>query len=55
MCKVAALGLGFERAFGFDDNQNHDDGWINEKRKRWVDLDGRGIVSPFWSAFEIFP
>ena len=54
ICRVSAIGLGWERAFGYDDGENHDDGNINDERKRWIDLDNRGIVSPMWQAFEVF-
>ena len=38
MCKVAALGLGWERALV--------DEW-------WIDIDWAGIVYPRWMAFEL--
>lgn len=54
VCKIAALGLGWDRAFGFDDGADHTNGYINDAKKRWVELDNRGTVSPSWKAFEIF-
>ena len=54
ICKISALGLGWDRAFGFGDGESHDDGYINDKRKRWVELDNRGVVSPLWNGFELF-
>jgi hypothetical protein len=48
------VGLGWARAFGFDDSADHGDGSINDEKKRWIDLDNRGMVSPAWTAFEVF-
>lgn len=53
-CKLSAVGLGWDRAFGFGDGQDHSDGDINDKRKRWIEIDNRGIVTPEWAAFELF-
>ena len=54
VCKIAALGFGFERAFGFDDGLSHVPGSINEDRKRWVEIDNRDQVIPAWDAFALF-
>ena len=44
MCKLAALGFGFERAFGFDDDGDYYSGDPNPARARWVDVDVEGRV-----------
>ena len=53
VCKISAIGLGWERAFGFNGGEPKD-GAINDEKKRWIELDNKGIVSPEWSAFEVF-
>ncbi|KAL6309448.1 hypothetical protein BKA93DRAFT_357908 [Sparassis latifolia] len=54
VCKISALGLGWERAFGFDDGGDYSMGAINEQRKRWVEIDNKDAVSPEWRAFDLF-
>lgn len=54
ICKSAAVGLGFDRAFGFGDGGDHYMGDIDDKHKRWVELDNKGSVSPEWEAFDLF-
>ncbi|KAH8099442.1 hypothetical protein BXZ70DRAFT_1030725 [Cristinia sonorae] len=54
ICKVAAVGLGWDRAFGFGDGEDHSMGDINDERKRWVEIDNKGTVSPEWKAFDLF-
>ncbi|KAI0067980.1 hypothetical protein BV25DRAFT_1818329 [Artomyces pyxidatus] len=53
ICKMSAVGLEWNRAFGhgFKDNQ---DGEIDEQHKRWVEVDQKGAVEPVWEAFEVF-
>ncbi|KAI8990677.1 hypothetical protein BD414DRAFT_577403 [Trametes punicea] len=53
VCKLAALGFGFERAFGFDDDADHSMGVVNRERRRWVDVDVDGRIEPAWTAFEL--
>ncbi|KAI0654459.1 hypothetical protein C8Q70DRAFT_1027189 [Cubamyces menziesii] len=53
VCKLAALGFGFERAFGFDDDVDHLMGNINREKRRWVDVDVDGRIEPAWNAFEL--
>ncbi|CDO73428.1 hypothetical protein BN946_scf185013.g62 [Trametes cinnabarina] len=53
VCKLAALGFGFERAFGFDDGADHSTGAVNRERRRWVDVDVDGRIEPLWTAFEL--
>ncbi|THH23128.1 hypothetical protein EUX98_g8050 [Antrodiella citrinella] len=43
ICKAAAVGLGWDRAFGFGDGSDHTQGKIDNTRKRWVDLDNKGV------------
>lgn len=54
ICKASAIGLGWDRAFGFGDGKDHKQGDIDNVHKRWVDLDNRGLVSPVWTAFDVF-
>ncbi|TFK56877.1 hypothetical protein OE88DRAFT_1650368 [Heliocybe sulcata] len=51
VCKVAAVGLGWDRAFGQVDQ---DTGEMDEDRKGWVEIDLKGTVEPYWKAFELF-
>ena len=66
VCKIAAIGFGWERAFGFDPadregastssaqhGANVQD-TIDEARKRWVEIDDKGNIAPVWRAFELF-
>ncbi|TBU62547.1 hypothetical protein BD310DRAFT_918640 [Dichomitus squalens] len=53
VCRVSALGFGFERAFGFDDGDDHHDGNPNKVRARWVDVDVEARIVPAWHAFEL--
>ncbi|EMD32521.1 hypothetical protein CERSUDRAFT_58386 [Gelatoporia subvermispora B] len=53
-CKLSALGLGFDRAFGFDDGADYSTGSINEERKRWVEIDNQDQVVPIWTGFELY-
>ncbi|KDQ63088.1 hypothetical protein JAAARDRAFT_29085 [Jaapia argillacea MUCL 33604] len=53
ICKMTAVGLGWERAFGYG-NGRHEDGNINESSKRWVEIDNNGAIAPIWQAFELF-
>ncbi|KAI0828830.1 hypothetical protein BC628DRAFT_1169789 [Trametes gibbosa] len=52
VCRLAALGFGFDPAFGFDDDGDHTMGSINRERRRWVDVDVDGKIEPPWVAFE---
>ncbi|CAL1694604.1 unnamed protein product [Somion occarium] len=54
ICKSIAIGLGFDRAFGFGDGGNHYMGDVDDEHKRWVELDNKGRVSPEWAAFDLF-
>lgn len=50
ICKMAAVGLGWDKAFGKVDEM----GYIDEKRKGWVEIEEKGRVVPVWTAFELF-
>jgi len=50
VCKLSAVGLGWERAFGFVNEMGEIDG----KRKGWVEIDNAGQIEPVWEAFELF-
>ncbi|KAI0713158.1 hypothetical protein C8T65DRAFT_739028 [Cerioporus squamosus] len=52
VCRIAALGFGFDRAFGFDDDGDYYSGDPNPARARWVDVDVEGRIVPAWNAFE---
>jgi len=54
VCRLSAIGLGWDRAFGFGDGDDPANVYINDARKRWIDLDNRGTVTPSWTAFEVF-
>jgi len=42
--------MSWEKAFG----DVNDMGDIDEKGKRWVDIDQKGSVVPVWRPFELF-
>ncbi|KAI0271471.1 hypothetical protein BC834DRAFT_445173 [Gloeopeniophorella convolvens] len=53
VCKMAAAGLGWDRAFGYgfrDDSA----GDVNQEYARWIEVDVKGGFSPPWRAFELF-
>ncbi|KAG5654158.1 hypothetical protein H0H81_006870 [Sphagnurus paluster] len=50
VCKMAAVGLGWERAFGVVDSM----GYLDDAHKRWVEIDQKGTVVPVWQPFELF-
>jgi hypothetical protein len=50
MCRLSAIGLGWERAFGPMDVSGN----IVEKAKGWVEIDNKNQVSPEWQAFQLF-
>ncbi|KAF8899274.1 hypothetical protein BD779DRAFT_1666971 [Infundibulicybe gibba] len=49
-CKMAAVGLGWERAFGKVDKMGN----IDNENKRWVEIDQKGHIVPVWRPFELF-
>ena len=50
ICKLSALGLGWERGFGQVDAM----GKVDDDHKRWVEVDQKGLVVPVWAPFELF-
>lgn len=50
ICKLSAVGLGWDRAFG----TVNDMGLMDEKTKGWVEIDNGGQIAPVWEAFELF-
>jgi hypothetical protein len=50
VCKMMAVGLGWDDAFGRVDEM----GDIDEDRKGWVEVEQKGTVVPVWTAFELF-
>jgi len=50
ICRLSAVGLGWDRAFG----ATGDMGVIDEQRKRWVEIDNRDAITPVWEAFKLF-
>lgn len=54
-CKLAAVGLGWDQAFGFaPGDPDRTIMTMDEARKRWVEIDLKGSVDPVWRAFELF-
>ncbi|THH00997.1 hypothetical protein EW145_g6998 [Phellinidium pouzarii] len=54
-CKLAAVGLGWERAFGFEAGDPDTTVMaMDDARKRWVEIDNAGSIVPVWRAFEMF-
>ncbi|TFK42000.1 hypothetical protein BDQ12DRAFT_677505 [Crucibulum laeve] len=50
ICRLAAVGLGWDRAFGNVDEM----GAIDNEHKRWIDVDQKGAIVPVWQPFELF-
>ena len=50
VCRLAAVGMGWEKAFG----QVDDMGSIDTNGKGWIDVDQKGQIIPVWEAFELF-
>ena len=50
VCKLAAVGLGWDRAFGKVDAT----GSVDQNGKHWVEIDEKGQIRPVWHAFELF-
>ena len=50
ICKLSALGLGWEVAFGQVDEM----GKVDDDQKRWVEIDQKGRIVPVWVPFELF-
>ncbi|KAG7099970.1 hypothetical protein E1B28_001763 [Marasmius oreades] len=50
ICKISAIGFGWEGAFG----QVNELGDIDQQGKRWVEIDEKSSIIPVWSAFNLF-
>jgi len=50
VCQLAAVGLGWDAAFGVVDSMGNTD----DDHKRWVEIDQNGSVVPVWQPFELF-
>lgn len=50
VCRLSAIGMGWEKAFGQVDNMGN----IDTNGKGWVDVDQKGQIVPVWEAFELF-
>ncbi|KAJ7204366.1 hypothetical protein GGX14DRAFT_698778 [Mycena pura] len=50
VCKMAAVGLGWKRAFG----EVNEMGEIEEATRRWVDVDSKGRIVPVWEAYQAY-
>ncbi|KAK0209271.1 hypothetical protein DFS33DRAFT_1380760 [Desarmillaria ectypa] len=50
VCKLSAVALGWEKAFGHLDNY----GLIDRQLMGWVDVDQKGRIIPEWAAFDLF-
>jgi len=48
VCRLSALGFGWNGAFGSLATE------IDDKAKRWVEIDNAGSVIPQWEPFELF-
>ncbi|EIN14358.1 hypothetical protein PUNSTDRAFT_49178 [Punctularia strigosozonata HHB-11173 SS5] len=53
VCRMAAVGFGWQGAFGLEGG-DHEDGSMDNGRKRWVEIDNAGAIVPQWDAFELF-
>ncbi|KAI0095105.1 hypothetical protein BDY19DRAFT_916313 [Irpex rosettiformis] len=54
VCKMSAVGLGWNRAMGFEVDAEDEMGIPNEAKRRWVEIDNGGAVSPQWDGYEPF-
>ncbi|KAK0234255.1 hypothetical protein IW262DRAFT_141845 [Armillaria fumosa] len=50
VCKLSAVALGWEKAFGPPDKY----GFIDRQLMGWVDVDQKGRIVPEWEAFNLF-
>lgn len=51
---MAAVGLGWNRAMGFEEGAEDEMGNPNKDKRRWVEIDNAGAVSPQWDGYEPF-
>ncbi|KAF7969009.1 hypothetical protein HWV62_20900 [Athelia sp. TMB] len=50
ICRLSAVGLGWDRAFGEVDKMGNAD----DNTKGWVEIDNANNIDPSWEAFELF-
>jgi len=50
VCKAAAIGLGWKRAFG----EVGDMGYVDKVNMRWIDVDSKGRIIPVWEAYQAY-
>ncbi|ESK96166.1 hypothetical protein Moror_7307 [Moniliophthora roreri MCA 2997] len=50
VCKLSAVGLGWDAAFGQVDQMGEPD----KEQRRWVEIDEKGSIIPEWSGFDLF-
>lgn len=50
ICRLSAVGFGWDRAFGVVNAQ----GSIDHETNGWVEIDNAGQIDPPWKAFELF-
>jgi hypothetical protein len=48
VCRLSALGFGWEGAFGNLPTK------LDDKAKQWVEIDNAGGLAPEWEPFELF-
>lgn len=55
ICKLAAVGLGWDSAFGFGANAAGLVGQVDLSRRRWIDVNPRiqAIITASWNAFDL--
>jgi hypothetical protein len=51
ICGMAAVGFGWVEAFGLQDGDKYDGSW-DDMKKRWVEIENGGVVSPVWLPFK---
>ncbi|KAF9257092.1 hypothetical protein L218DRAFT_965661 [Marasmius fiardii PR-910] len=50
ICKISAVGFGWEGAFG----QVNEMGDLDHEGKRWVEIDEKSSIVPLWRAYNLF-
>lgn len=53
VCQLSAVGLGWNRAFGFDDGVGHEEHDVEDARRRWVTTENQGAAGTVWKGFEM--
>jgi len=50
VCKLGAVALGWDKAFGAVDTM----GDIDKDGRRWVEIDAHGVIVPVWTPLNMF-